>query len=130
MNNRREQTTVVIWIYNIIALIVLMLLLVSSCTPAPDCEYVKYEVTWKNVAGQEESRVFYLPEEIYQIKAELVDGYPAMTVSTPCGEWVQQIGVIDVISWAKHEPVGSFYQIIGDSVEWVPVDTTSIIFGN
>ena len=129
MNERREKTTLVIWIYNIVALIVLTFLLATSCTPAADCEYTQYEVTWLNVAGQEVSRIFYLPEEIYTITPELVDGYPAMVVKTPCGEWIQQIGVIDVLGWVKHEPAGAltFESWEADSIVLMPVDTNSMI---
>lgn len=129
MNERREKITLTIWIYNIIALIVLTFLLATSCAPAPDCEYTQYEVTWRNVAGQEESRIFYLPEEIYTITPELVDGYPAMVVKTPCGEWIQQIGVIDVLGWVKRDADFQFSYEIADSIILI-TDTTTWIYGN
>lgn len=129
MNERREKITLVIWMYNIVALIVLTFLLATSCTPAPDCEYTQYEVTWRNVAGQEESRIFYLPEEIYTITPELVDGYPAMVVKTPCGEWIQQIGVIDVLGWVKRDADFQFSYEIADSNILI-TDTTTWIYGN
>lgn len=125
MNDRIKTNARIIWAFNIIALIVLIIL-ASSCNQA-ECPSTTYAVTYKTVDGEIQDRYFYLPEDLYNIRPDIRDGGYVMKVESACGEYEVGIGVIEVLKWQKLHDRYDVDTIFSQGDINTPVDSSTFI---